>query len=78
MAPARGVSQSLADRLFVGSRRLDFQATMNQAAAILRSVTTLADLLDRFGLTIGQAADTERVFLLLPDQEFYEIGRAHV
>lgn len=71
MAPARGVSQTLADRLFVGTRRLDFQATMNQAAAILRSVTTLADLLERFGLTIGQAVDTERVFLLLPEQEFY-------
>ena len=71
MAPARGVSQSLADRLFVGTRRLDFQATMNQAAAILRSVTTLADLLERFGLTIGQAVDTERVFLLLPEEEFY-------
>ncbi len=41
MAPARGVSRSLADRLFVGTRRLDFQATMNQATAILRSVTTL-------------------------------------
>ncbi len=71
MAPARGVSQTLADRLFVGTRRLDFQATMNQATAILRSVTTLADLLERFGLTIGQAVDTERVFLLLPEQEFY-------
>ena len=71
MAPARGVSQSLADRLFVGTRRLDFQATMSQAAAILRSVTTLADLLERFGLTIGQAVDTERVFLLLPEMEFY-------
>ncbi len=71
MAPARGVSQTLSDRLFVGTRRLDFQATMNQAAAILRSVTTLADLLERFGLTIGQAVDTERVFLLLPEEEFY-------
>jgi PAS domain S-box-containing protein len=71
MAPARGVSQSLADRLFVGTRRLDFQATMNQAAAILRSVTTLADLLERFGLTIAQAVDTERAFILLPEQEFY-------
>ncbi|MBA3962716.1 MAG: PAS domain-containing protein [Chthoniobacterales bacterium] len=71
MAPARGVSQSLADRLFVGARRLDFQATMNQATAILRSVTTLADLLDRFGLTIAQAVDAERVFILLPEPEFY-------
>jgi PAS domain S-box-containing protein len=71
MAPARGVSRSLADRLFIGTRRLDFQATMNQATAILRSVTTLGDLLERFGLTIGQAVDTERVFLLLPEPEFY-------
>ncbi len=71
MAPARGVSQSLADRLFVGTRRLDFQATMTQAAAILRSVTTLADLLDRFGLTISQAVDTERVFILLPEPDFF-------
>ncbi len=71
MTPMRGASQSLADRLFVGARRLDFQATMNQAAAILRSVTTLADLLERFGLTIGQAVDTERVFILLPEEEFY-------
>ena len=71
MAPARGVSQSLADRLFVGTRRLDFQAIMNQAAAILRSVTTLADLLERFGLTIAQAVDTERVFILLPEPNFF-------
>ena len=71
MAPARGFSQSLADRLFVGTRRLDFQATMNQATAILRSVTTLADLLERFALTIAQAVDTERVFILLPEPNFY-------
>ena len=71
MAPARGLSQSLADRLFVGTRRLDFQATMNQATAILRSVTTLADLLERFALTIAQAVNTERVFILLPEPNFY-------
>jgi hypothetical protein len=53
MVPARGISQSLANRLFLGTRRLDFQATMNQAAAILRSVTTVPDLLERFGLTIA-------------------------
>ena len=60
MVPARGISQSLANRLFLGTRRLDFQATMNQAAAILRSVTTVPDLLERFGLTIAQAVDTEQ------------------
>ena len=48
MAPARGVSQSLADKLFLGTRRLDFRSTMNEAAAILKSVTTLAGLARAF------------------------------
>ena len=37
MAPARGVSQRLAERLFLSSRGMDFRKTMNQAAAILKS-----------------------------------------
>ncbi|MFN2542880.1 MAG: ATP-binding protein [Chthoniobacterales bacterium] len=69
MAPARGISQRLADRLFVGARRLDLQATLKQAAAILQSVTTLRDLLQRFADTIGEAVDTDRVLILLPDKQ---------
>jgi two-component system sensor histidine kinase AtoS len=68
MAPARGISQSLADRLFVGTRRLDFRSTMNQAAAILKSVATLQDLLERFAKTIAGAVAAEHVFILLPSQ----------
>jgi PAS domain S-box-containing protein len=68
MAPARGISQSLADRLFIGTRRLDFRSTMNEAAAILKSVTTLQDLLERFAKTIAGAVGTDSVFILLPDQ----------
>src|SRR5882724_6648894 len=64
MAPARGVSQFLAERLFVSSRGLDFRTTMNEAVAILKSVTTLPDLLTRFGKTIAQAVDTDRVMIL--------------
>jgi PAS domain S-box-containing protein len=71
MAPARGVSQSLADRLFVGTRRLDFRSTMNQAAAILKSVTTLQDLLERFAKTIAGAVATDNVFILLPDHNSF-------
>jgi nitrogen-specific signal transduction histidine kinase len=71
MAPARGISQSLANRLFVGTRGIDFQSTMNQAAGILKSVTTLQDLLDRFAKTIGEAVGTDRVFILLPEKEAY-------
>ena len=71
MAPARGISQRFANRLFIGSRSLDFQSTMNEAAGILKSVTTLQDLLDRFAKTIGEAVGTDRVFVLLPDKEAY-------
>ena len=67
MAPARGVSQSLADKLFLGTRRLDFRSTMNEAAAILKSVTTLQDLLERFAKTIAGAVATDSVFILLPE-----------
>jgi two-component system NtrC family sensor kinase len=71
MAPARGVSQGLADKLFLGARRLDFQSTMSQAAGILKSVTTLQDLLDRFAKTIGEAVGTDRVFILLAEKDAY-------
>ncbi|PYK92474.1 MAG: hypothetical protein DME36_13260 [Verrucomicrobia bacterium] len=71
MAPARGLSQRLADRLFVGTRRIDFQATMNQATAILKSVTTLRELLERFAGTIAQAVGTDRVLILLAQKEVY-------
>jgi signal transduction histidine kinase len=71
MAPARGLSQRLANRLFIGSRGIDFQSTMREAADILKSVTTLQDLLDRFAKTIGEAVGTDRVFILLPEKEAY-------
>ena len=71
MAPARGISQRLANRLFIGSRGIDFQSTMREAAGILKSVTTLQDLLDRFAKTIGEAVGTDRVFILLPEKEAF-------
>jgi len=65
MAPARGLSQRLADKLFIGSRGLDFRATMGKAAAILSSVTTLHDLLRRFATTIAEAVGTDQVTIYL-------------
>jgi PAS domain S-box-containing protein len=65
MAPARGVSQRLAERLLISTQRVDFRATMNKAANILTSVTTLDDLLKRFATTIAEAVKTERVAILL-------------
>ncbi|MBA3881462.1 MAG: PAS domain-containing protein [Chthoniobacterales bacterium] len=71
MAPARGVSRRLAERLFIRAHHLDFRATMKDAAGILRSVTTLRDLLDQFGVTIAQAVDTDRLMILLSQKGGY-------
>lgn len=68
MAPARGISQRLAERLFISAHRLDFRATVSKAAKILTSVTTLRDLLERFANTVAEAVGTDRVFILLPDK----------
>ena len=70
MAPARGFSQSLADRLFVGGR-IDFRTTVSKAAAILESVTTLPDLLRRFATTIGQAVGTDSVTIYLAQRKVF-------
>lgn len=68
MAPARGMSKNFADKLFVNSRGLDFQATVSRAADILSSVTTLRDLLERFATTTADAVGTDRAVILLPDK----------
>lgn len=68
MAPARGISQRLAERLFIGSQSLDFRATVSKAAKALASVTTLEDLLASFANTVADAVGTERVFILLADK----------
>ena len=70
MAPARGFSQSLADRLFVGGR-IDFRTTVSKATAILESVTTLPDLLSRFATTIGQAVGTDSVTIYLAQRKVF-------
>ncbi len=69
MAPARGISQGLAERLFIGSHQLDFRATVSKAAKILSSVTTLRDLLDRFASTVAEAVGADRLLILLLDKQ---------
>ena len=75
MAPARGVSQRLAERLFIRSHQLDFRETVSKAARILSSVTTLRDLLDKFANTVAEAVGTERVLILLPQK--HEFSQAY-
>jgi nitrogen-specific signal transduction histidine kinase len=70
MAPAQGVFQHFATKLFA-SGALDFRATVSQAASILSSVTTLQDLLQRFAKTIAEAVGTDRVFILLLEKGVY-------
>ena len=69
MAPARGISQKLAERLFIGSHQLDFRVTVSKAAKILTSVTTLRDLIEMFAQTVAEAVGTDRLFILLANKE---------
>jgi len=68
MAPARGLSQRLAERLFISAHQLDFRETVSKTAKILSSVATLSDLVNRFAETVADAVETDRVFILLPDK----------
>jgi PAS domain S-box-containing protein len=76
MAPARGISQRLAERLFISAHRLDFRATVSKAADILASVTTLQDLLQRFASTIAEAVGTDRVSILLQSRDGFTTSYA--
>ncbi len=71
MAPARGLSSGLANRLFLGTRRIDFHGTMRKATDILRDITTLAELLEKFATTIADAVRTDRLYILLPSANGY-------
>ncbi len=71
MAPARGISQRLAERLFLTAHRLDFHTLMGKAADILKSVTTVRDLLERFAATTAEAMGTERVLIFMLDRGTY-------
>ncbi len=76
MAPARGVSRRLAERLFISTQQLDFRATLSKATQILSSITTLPDLLQRFGDTIADAVQAERVLILVEGREGYTTSYA--
>lgn len=71
MAPARGLSRRLAERLFISTERLDFRTTVSKATEILSSITTLRDLLQRFVGTIADAFGADSVAILLPGREAF-------
>jgi nitrogen-specific signal transduction histidine kinase len=76
MAPARGVSRRLAERLFIRTQHLDFRATVSKATEILSSITTLQDLLHRFAGTIAEAVGAESVLILLPGRDAFRTSYA--
>ena len=76
MAPARGASRRLAERLLISSQQVDFRATVSKATEILSSITTLQDLLQRFAGTIAEAVSAESVLILLPERGHFSTGYA--
>lgn len=71
MAPAHGVLQRFANRLFINVQPLDVGSTMQSTNRILHSISTLDELLRKFAESIAAAVGTDRVVILLKEKEAY-------
>jgi PAS domain S-box-containing protein len=72
MAPAHGRMQRVTNRLFINMQTLDVQRTMRQAQAVLLSIGTTAELLQRFARILTQALGTDRVSILVSNGEHFQ------
>jgi len=72
MAPAYGLMQRFANRLFINSPALDLEHTLEEANKVLQSVTRLDALLSQFATLLGRAFGTDHVCLLLDNGEHYQ------
>lgn len=71
MAPANGLMQQVATRLFVNLQSINLSETVQRANRILSSIATRTDLLDQFAALVAQSLGTDRVLILLAeDHEF--------
>lgn len=71
MAPAHGVLQRFANRLFINLQPLDVGSTMQSANRILHSISTLDELLHKFAESIAAAVGTDRVLVLLKEKDAF-------
>ena len=71
MAPANGLMQRLATRLFVNFAPLDMSALINSANSLMHSISTVETLLREFADLLVKAIGTDRVCILISDDDRY-------
>ena len=69
LVPANGLLQRVANRLFVNVQELDAKATLQRAHEILTSIGTLDSVLGDFSRLVAKAMGTDRIVVLLGDQQ---------
>ncbi|MBN1268495.1 MAG: PAS domain-containing protein [Kiritimatiellae bacterium] len=71
MAPAHGHMQRFANQLFINMAEVDIGDTVRKTSRILHSISTMPALLNRFAGMVTEAFGTERVAILLLEQDSY-------
>ena len=67
MTPTHGVFQRFANRLFLNWGGSNVAQTSQKAGALLRSVTTIDELLRRFHRIVAEALGTDEITILVPE-----------
>ena len=65
MAPANGLMQRFANRLFINMQSIDVAVTAREANRILQSITTIDELLERFSEFVASVMGTDRIAIYL-------------
>ncbi len=71
LAPANGLMQRVANRLFISIQTMDVRTTVQQAQELLTSIGTVRSLLDRFAGFLARAAGTDHVLILMMDEQAF-------
>ena len=72
MAPAHGRMQRVADRLFINMREINERDILQKVNAIVMSISTTDELVQRFAHIMTEATGTDRLTILLEEGDRYE------
>jgi PAS domain S-box-containing protein len=73
MAPANGMLQRFANRLFINMTRVNVSTTLQQASDLLYSISTMNELMGKFGTFISEAIGTDQVYLFMKTGDYYTL-----
>ncbi len=75
MAPAHGVLQQFANKLFVSVETVDVTAALQKVNRIINSITTREELMEQFAALVASSVGTDRVQILLAEGDV--LAQAH-